>query len=226
MNISKKVPIIVSVVLVLLWGFLGFRSAMRLHGTAADPAIIRQVTITEDISVINRNEVYDADLEGKDYDHTTIPAGSAGEAWIFYGHRDQIINDPETDIHIFTVSFYLGENSIRTHFSTGPESQLGQGKISIKKIENYQEIISDPSYTDQAVVMSYPLIGNYGVIPADFETDAPVLKGYIVREWCQAPSNFRSEGELDTFLREAHFFRFILVVDIIYYVCKHFCIDL
>lgn len=143
MNISKKVPIIVSVVLVLLWGFLGFRSAMRLHGTAADPAIIRQVTITEDISVINRNEVYDADLEGKDYDHTTIPAGSAGEAWIFYGHRDQIINDPETDIHVFTVSFYLGENSIRTHFSTGPESQLGQGKISIKKIENYQEIISE-----------------------------------------------------------------------------------
>ena len=143
MNISKKVPIIVSIVLVLLWIFLGFRSAMHFHGTAADPAITRKVTIAEDISVINWNEVYDADPVEKDYDHTTIPAGSAGNAWIYYGYRDQIINDPETDIHIFMVNFYLGENSIRTYFSTGPEEQLGQGKISIKKIENYQEIISE-----------------------------------------------------------------------------------
>ena len=143
MNISKKVPIIVSVVLVLLWIFLGFRSAMHFHGTAADPAITRKVTIAEDISVINWNEVYDADPVEKDYDHTTIPAGSAGNAWIDYGYRNQIINDPETDIHIFMVNFYLGENSIRTYFSTGPEEQLGQGKISIKKIENYQEIISE-----------------------------------------------------------------------------------
>ena len=143
MNISKKVPIIVSVVLVLLWIFLGFRSAMHFHGTAADPAITRKVTIAEDISVINWNEVYDADPVEKDYDHTTIPAGSAGNAWIDYGYRNQIINDPETDIHIFMVNFFLGENSIRTYFSTGPEEQLGQGKISIKKIENYQEIISE-----------------------------------------------------------------------------------
>lgn len=143
MNISKKVPIIVSIVLVLLWIFLGFRSAMHFHGTAADPAITRKVTIAEDISVINWNEVYDADPVEKDYDHTTIPAGSAGNAWIYYGYRNQIINDPETDIHIFMVNFYLGENSIRTYFSTGPEEQLGQGKISIKKIENYQEIISE-----------------------------------------------------------------------------------
>ena len=143
MNISKKVPIIASIVLVLLWIFLGFRSAMHFHGTAADPAITRRVTIAEDISVINWNEVYDADPVEKDYDHTTIPAGSDGNAWIDYGYRDQIINDPETDIHTFMVNFYLGENSIRTYFSTGPEEQLGQGKISIKKIENYQEIISE-----------------------------------------------------------------------------------
>lgn len=143
MNISKKVPIIVSIVLVLLWIFLGFRSAMHFHVTSADPAITRKVTIAEDISVINWNEVYDADPVEKDYDHTTIPAGSAGNAWIDYGYRNQIINDPETDIHIFMVNFFLGENSIRTYFSTGPEEQLGQGKISIKKIENYQEIISE-----------------------------------------------------------------------------------
>ena len=52
------------------------------------------------------------------------------------------------------------------------------------------------------VLHTFPLIGNYGVIPADFETDTPALKGYIVREWCQAPSNFRCEGQLDAFLKE------------------------
>ncbi len=48
----------------------------------------------------------------------------------------------------------------------------------------------------------FPLIGNYGVIRSDFETPTPALNGYIVREWCQAPSNFRCEGNLDTFLKE------------------------
>ena len=66
----------------------------------------------------------------------------------------------------------------------------------------YLETLTDPSYFGQVVLQTFPLIGNYGVIPADFETDAPSLKGYIVREWCQAPSNFRCEGNLDTFLKD------------------------
>ncbi|MEN6459898.1 MAG: carbamoyl phosphate synthase small subunit [Syntrophomonas sp.] len=65
----------------------------------------------------------------------------------------------------------------------------------------YLETLTDPSYYGQIVVQTFPLIGNYGVIPADFESSSPQLKAYIVREWCQAPSNFRSEGELDTFLK-------------------------
>ena len=66
----------------------------------------------------------------------------------------------------------------------------------------YQEILSDPSYTGQMVVMTYPLIGNYGVIPSDFEGKIIGPCGYIVKEWCQSPSNFRSEGDLDTFFKE------------------------
>ena len=66
----------------------------------------------------------------------------------------------------------------------------------------YLETLTAPSYFGQVVLQAFPLIGNYGVIPADFETDAPSLKGYIVREWCQAPSNFRCEGNLDTFLKD------------------------
>jgi carbamoyl-phosphate synthase small subunit len=66
----------------------------------------------------------------------------------------------------------------------------------------YLETLTDPSYFGQIVVQTFPLIGNYGVIPEDFESGRPRLKAYIVKEWCQEPSNFRSQGELDTFLKE------------------------
>ncbi|WRS27695.1 carbamoyl phosphate synthase small subunit [Oscillospiraceae bacterium MB08-C2-2] len=65
----------------------------------------------------------------------------------------------------------------------------------------YLETLTDPSYYGQIVVQTFPLIGNYGIIPADFESNAPRCRGYIVGEWCQAPSNFRQEGTLDTFLK-------------------------
>lgn len=65
----------------------------------------------------------------------------------------------------------------------------------------YLETLTDPSYYGQIVVQTFPLIGNYGVIPADFESKQPRLKAYVVREVCDAPSNFRSEGDLDSFMR-------------------------
>ena len=65
----------------------------------------------------------------------------------------------------------------------------------------YLETLTDPSYAGQIVMQTYPLIGNYGVIPPDFEGGCRV-KGYVVREWCETPSNFRSEGDLDAFLKE------------------------
>lgn len=65
----------------------------------------------------------------------------------------------------------------------------------------YLETLTDPSYYGQIVVQTFPLMGNYGVIPADFE-GIPRLRAYVVREWCPAPSNFRSEGDLDSILKE------------------------
>ena len=65
----------------------------------------------------------------------------------------------------------------------------------------YLETLTDPSYAGQIVLQTFPLIGNYGVIPADFE-GASHVRGYIVRECCGSPSNFRSEGTLDAFLKE------------------------
>ena len=66
----------------------------------------------------------------------------------------------------------------------------------------YQEIISDPSYTYQAVVMTYPLIGNYGMARGDYETKTPTIGALIVREYNDEPSNFRSAKTLDAVLKE------------------------
>ena len=69
-------------------------------------------------------------------------------------------------------------------------------------MSGYLETLTDPSYYGQIVVQTFPLIGNYGVIPADFEYSKVAPKAYIVKYPCQEPSNFRSQGDLDTFLRE------------------------
>ena len=65
----------------------------------------------------------------------------------------------------------------------------------------YIETLTDPSYAGQIVMQTYPLIGNYGIIRKDFE-GACCVRGYVVREWCDAPSNFRTDCDLDTFLKE------------------------
>lgn len=65
----------------------------------------------------------------------------------------------------------------------------------------YMETLTDKSYTGQAVVQTFPLIGNYGVIPDDAESDAVSVSAYVVRECCQVPSNFRSGGDLDSYLK-------------------------
>lgn len=87
--------------------------------------------------------------------------------------------------------------------SFGAEKETIGELVFTTAMTGYLETITDPSYYGQVVIQTFPLIGNYGVIPEDFESESPVLKGYIVREWCQAPSNFRSEGDLDTFLKDS-----------------------
>ncbi|MCR5401364.1 MAG: carbamoyl phosphate synthase small subunit [Treponema sp.] len=66
----------------------------------------------------------------------------------------------------------------------------------------YVETLTDPSYFGQIVTQTFPLIGNYGVQPEDFESKKSWVRGYIVREMCDKPSNFRCQGSLDSFLRE------------------------
>lgn len=66
----------------------------------------------------------------------------------------------------------------------------------------YQEIVSDPSYTYQMVVMTYPLIGNYGITDDDYETAKPSIGGLVVREYNDHPSNFRYTKTLSEYLEE------------------------
>ncbi|MDD6604086.1 MAG: glutamine-hydrolyzing carbamoyl-phosphate synthase small subunit [Eubacteriales bacterium] len=85
---------------------------------------------------------------------------------------------------------------------------FGSNKQSINEIVfntsmvGYQEIISDPSYTDQMVCMTYPLIGNYGMADDDYETRVPTMGGLIVREYNDLPSNFRYTKTLSEVLDE------------------------
>jgi len=64
----------------------------------------------------------------------------------------------------------------------------------------YQEVLTDPSYRGQMVVMTYPLVGNYGVNPADVESDRVHVSAFILREYQDFPSNFRSPGSLGDYL--------------------------
>lgn len=68
----------------------------------------------------------------------------------------------------------------------------------------YQEILSDPSYCDQMVCMTYPLIGNYGLADEDYESKAIFMAGFIVREYNDNPSNFRFTRTLDEVMKENH----------------------
>ena len=68
-------------------------------------------------------------------------------------------------------------------------------------MSGYIETLTDPSYYGQIVVQTFPLIGNYGVIEADFEGICHV-RGYVVRDWCRYPSNFRCQYDIDEFLRK------------------------
>ncbi len=86
-------------------------------------------------------------------------------------------------------------------YSFGAEQEVVGELVFTTGMTGYLETLTDKRHYGQIVVHTFPLIGNYGVIPADFEHETPCVKGYIVKDWCQEPSNFRSEGPLDAFLK-------------------------
>jgi len=80
--------------------------------------------------------------------------------------------------------------------------QLSFGEVVFNTgMTGYQEILTDPSYCGQIVTMTYPLIGNYGVNRDDFESIQPAIKGFVVKEYCEHPSNWRNQWTLDEYLK-------------------------
>ncbi len=86
--------------------------------------------------------------------------------------------------------------------SFGAQADIAGEVVFNTGMTGYQEVLTDPSYCGQIVTMTYPLIGNYGVNEADPESAQPQVRAFIVREVCDTPSNWRSEGGLGAYLEK------------------------
>ena len=95
----------------------------------------------------------------------------------------------------------LEDGTVFTGTSIGSTKDVISEIVFNTSMTGYLEVLTDPSYAGQAVVMTYPLIGNYGITP-DMESKKAWPDGYIVRELSRIPSNFRSEGTIQDFLKE------------------------
>lgn len=95
----------------------------------------------------------------------------------------------------------LADGSVFEGYSIGAKGTTIGETVFNTSMTGYQEILTDPSYYGQIVTQTYPLIGNYGVNSEDYESRKSWVKGYIVREECDLPSNFRCEGSLNEFLK-------------------------
>lgn len=96
----------------------------------------------------------------------------------------------------------LEDGSIYTGYAFGAPCDKVCELVFNTSMVGYQEIVSDPSYTDQAVVMTYPLIGNYGMTDEDYECKNPSIGGMIVHDYNDCPSNFRYTKTLSEVLEE------------------------
>lgn len=96
----------------------------------------------------------------------------------------------------------LADGTFFEGLSFGAEGEAMGEVVFNTSMMGYQEILTDPSYKGQIVTMTYPLIGNYGVNEEDFESFRPFVEGFVVREYCPYPSNWRSQTSLGDFLRK------------------------
>ena len=97
----------------------------------------------------------------------------------------------------------LADGTVYRGLAFGAEAVRSGEVVFNTSMTGYQEILTDPSYAGQIVTMTYTEIGNVGVNPSDEESARPFLEGFVVKELCEFPSNWRAEGELDAYLRNA-----------------------
>ena len=96
----------------------------------------------------------------------------------------------------------LADGTVFEGRSFGAEGTVIGEVVFTTGVTGFQETLTDPSYYGQIVTQTFPLIGNYGVNDEDNESDKSYVSGYIVREWCNTPSNFRCTGNIDEFLKK------------------------
>ena len=96
----------------------------------------------------------------------------------------------------------LEDGSVFHGNAVGAEGETFGELVFNTSMSGYQEILTDPSYAGQIVTMTYPLIGNYGVNEDDVESRRPFVEGFVMRECCIRPSNWRSTKSLPQYLRE------------------------
>jgi carbamoyl-phosphate synthase small subunit len=95
----------------------------------------------------------------------------------------------------------LEDGTVFTGEAFGAEGESFGEVVFNTGMTGYQEVLTDPSYYGQIVTMTYPLIGNYGVNVDDIESSLVHVRGFVVREWSEYPSNWRSMGTLDEYLK-------------------------
>ena len=95
----------------------------------------------------------------------------------------------------------LADGTIFQGTSIGAQGKTIGETVFTTGMTGYIETLTDPSYFGQIVTQTFPLMGNYGIIPEDYESKKCWVRGYIVREMCNLPSNFRCEGRLNDFLK-------------------------
>ncbi|MDE2181081.1 MAG: glutamine-hydrolyzing carbamoyl-phosphate synthase small subunit [candidate division NC10 bacterium] len=96
----------------------------------------------------------------------------------------------------------LADGTLFEGRSFGSEGEAVGEVVFNTSMTGYQEVLTDPSYKGQMVVMTYPLIGNYGINPEDVESSTLAVEGFIVKEASPYPSNWRSAQTLDSYLKE------------------------
>jgi len=95
----------------------------------------------------------------------------------------------------------IEDGTVFEGLSFGSEGEVFGEVVFNTSLTGYQEIITDPSYNGQIIVMTYPEIGNYGINPEDLESRKPFAKGLVVKEYWPLPSNWRSKQSLDDFMK-------------------------
>ena len=100
------------------------------------------------------------------------------------------------------ASLVLADGTVFEGRGFGAEGTVIGEIVFTTAMVGYQETLTDPSYCGQIVTQTFPLIGNYGVNSIDPESNGSMVSGYIVREHCEEPSNFRCEGDLDGYLKK------------------------